>query len=296
MVIRNVPHCSGCDGAFRDLVALLKANLSLLIDALHNGDELHEVRADLVAQEAVHLQGVIGIGGVDSGQDVELHLVLLQESCGTQHLVECRSASFIHAIGIVHGLRAIQTQPNQEVVLAEKLAPVVIQEDAIGLHRMPDCDAWTRVVCDVVHRALEKVQSHQGGFTALPGDSDFGDTLRFDHLADVGFERLVAHAKAAVGVELLLGEEKAVGAIQVAGCAGWFAQNMKVGGAFFGQIAGSPGVVSGTGCVGLNGMIFGVCIRARSIAAFVRPHCQGHDSAFSVLALERKYITQMHYF
>ena len=53
--------------ALGDLVTLLKADLSLLIDALHNRDELHEVRADFIAQEALHLQGVIGIGGIDGG-------------------------------------------------------------------------------------------------------------------------------------------------------------------------------------------------------------------------------------
>src|SRR5438874_12419653 len=55
--------------ALGDLVPLLKADLSLLIDALNNRDKLYEVRADFIAQEAVHLQGVIGIGGVDGRQD-----------------------------------------------------------------------------------------------------------------------------------------------------------------------------------------------------------------------------------
>ena len=134
--------------ALGDLIPLLKADLSPLIDALHNRDKLYEVRADFIPQEAVHLQGVIGIGRVDSRQDIKLHLVFLQETCGTQHLVEGRCAAFIHPVDIVHGLGAIQTQPDEEVVLAEKVAPRLIQEDAIGLHRMPDGHTWTRVVCD----------------------------------------------------------------------------------------------------------------------------------------------------
>jgi len=36
---------------------------------------------------------------------------------------------------------------------------------------------------------------------------------------DIGFKSLITHAKAAVGVELLLREEKAIRTIQVAGCA-----------------------------------------------------------------------------
>ena len=64
-------------GALADGIPLLKADLPVLIDALDNWDELHELRADLITQEMIHLQWVIGVGSVDRGQDVELHLVVL---------------------------------------------------------------------------------------------------------------------------------------------------------------------------------------------------------------------------
>ena len=54
-------------------------------------------------------------------------------------------------------------------------------------------------------------------FTAMTGNGDFRDALRFNHLTDIGFEQIITHAKAAVGVKLLLGEEKAIGAVEVAG-------------------------------------------------------------------------------
>src|SRR5690348_286649 len=76
--------------ALADLVALLKADLSLLIDALNNRDELDEVSAHLITQKPVYPQGMIGIGGVDGREDVEVHLVLLQEPCRTHDLVEGR--------------------------------------------------------------------------------------------------------------------------------------------------------------------------------------------------------------
>src|SRR6266516_2241538 len=129
----------------------------------------------------------------------------------------------------MHLLRAIHTQPDQKMVLAEKLAPGLIQEDAIGLHRMLDSNDWTRVLFDVVHCSLEKVQSHQGGFAALPGNGHFRGALRLDQLADIGFEQIITHAKAAVRVEFLLGKEKAVRAIEVACCARGFAQDMERG-------------------------------------------------------------------
>src|SRR2546429_3376283 len=79
-----------CDRPLRDLVALLKADLSIFIDALHNRDELHEIGADVVTQEAIHFQRVISVGGVDSRQDVELDLMFLQEPCSPHDLVERR--------------------------------------------------------------------------------------------------------------------------------------------------------------------------------------------------------------
>ncbi len=63
------------DGARRQVVALLEARLVLALD---DGNELDELRADLVAQEAVHFQRLMDIGGADAGQDVEIHSMLFE--------------------------------------------------------------------------------------------------------------------------------------------------------------------------------------------------------------------------
>lgn len=170
---------------------------------------------------------MIGISSIDRRQDVVLDLVRVQEPSSTHDFMERWCAPFIYAVRIVHGLWAIQTQPDQEMVLAEKLAPGIVQEDAIGLHGMLDADAWASVDMHKIHGAFEEVETHQGGFATLPGNRDLGRTLRFEQLADIGLEGLIAHAKAAVGVEFLLGEEKAIGAIQVASGARRFAQDVK---------------------------------------------------------------------
>ncbi len=51
--------------------------------------------------------------------------------------------------------------------------------------------------------------------------------MRFEKLADVGFEQLVRHTEAAARIEHLLGEEEAVFAVQVADCPGGFGQQME---------------------------------------------------------------------
>ena len=43
----------------------------------------------------------------------------------------------------------------------------------------------------------EEVESHQQGFSALPGHRDLPPAVGFDELADVALQRLVAHPEAA---------------------------------------------------------------------------------------------------
>ena len=143
---------------------------------------------------------MIGIRSVDRRQNIELYLMLLQQPRSPHHFLERRCTTFIYTVGIVHGLWTIQTQPDQEVMLVEKPAPIIIQEDAIGLHGMLNVDAGARIGMYKVHCAIEKVESHQSWFAPLPGYRDFRSTLRFEQLANICFEGLVTHTKTTVRV------------------------------------------------------------------------------------------------
>jgi len=54
------------------------------------------------------------------------------------------------------------------------------------------------------------------GSPPLPGDGDLRDLLGFDVLADISLQKLVGHPEAALWIEVLLREEKAVFAAEVA--------------------------------------------------------------------------------
>jgi hypothetical protein len=155
--------------------------------------------------------------------------MLLQQSRSPQHFLERRRATFIYPVSIMHGLRTIQTQPDQEVMFEEKLTPIIIQEDAIGLHGMLNLDAGACICLYKIHCTFEKIQSHQSWFAPLPGYRDFRSTLRFEQLANLCFEGLFAHTKTTVRVKLLFGEEKAIGAIKLTCGSGGLAQDVKVG-------------------------------------------------------------------
>ena len=55
------------------------------------------------------------------------------------------------------------------------------------------------------------------GMNRIPWPVTLKRSRRFDELADRGFKQIIAHAKAAVRIEFLFREEKAIGTIEVEG-------------------------------------------------------------------------------
>ncbi len=88
MALRKRPNCSGSTERSETRIAFLVERLPVGVDALDHRDELHPVRADLVAQEAVDLQRIVAVDAVHRGQHVELDAVLLQQAQPAHHLVE----------------------------------------------------------------------------------------------------------------------------------------------------------------------------------------------------------------
>ena len=75
-----------------------------------------QVGADLVAQEAVDFQRIVGVDAVDGGQDVVLDAMLLQQAQAAHHLVEGGRAALVHAVDVVQFARAIDADADEEVV------------------------------------------------------------------------------------------------------------------------------------------------------------------------------------
>ncbi len=192
-------------------------------------DELHELGAEVVTEEAVHLEPVISVGGMDGTQDVEIDGMRLQEAEPAHHPVEGTGAALVEAVGVMERLGSVETDAHQETVLLEEATPFVVQRGAVGLDRVLDRLPRTPVLLDELDRAAEEVQPHEGRLAALPGEVHFRCLMGLEQLADVVLEQVVRHAEAAAGVEHLLGEEEAVLAVEVADRAGRFHENVKGG-------------------------------------------------------------------
>ena len=58
--------------------------------------------SDLVAEEAVDLERVVGVGGVHRAQDVDVDAVRLQHLPAAHHAVEGALPALVDAIRVVH--------------------------------------------------------------------------------------------------------------------------------------------------------------------------------------------------
>lgn len=131
-------------------------------------------------------------------------------------------AAFVHPVGVVEGLGAIEADADQEIVAREEARPGGVDQGGVGLQGVGDDFMAGTVFALEGDGAREEFAAHEEGLAALPGEDDFGAGLGGDVLVGVGFQCGVVHAEAAVGVEAFFGEVVAVGAGEVADCAARF--------------------------------------------------------------------------
>ena len=169
-----------------------------------------------VAKEAVHLDGMIRVRGVDGAEDVHVDAMTLQHVVAGDHLVEGGLTALVDAEGVVHLARPVDAHADEETVLGEEGRPLVGDQRGVGLDRVLELHAGSLRTLGDRDRLAEEVDAHQRRFAALPGNGDLGSGVRFEQLADVGLEHLVAHPEPVAGVQGFLGKEEAVRAVEIA--------------------------------------------------------------------------------
>src|SRR5208337_4183127 len=142
--------------------ALVGEGYRLLGSALDDGDQLDVLRLQLVAKEAVHGERVVGVGGVNRAEDVDVDVVRAQAVPAADHVVEAAFALLVDAVRVVQLARPIDAQADQVVVLLEESGPLVVDERAVGLHRVQDAPmVRLAVLVGQRDRTLVEVQSAQ---------------------------------------------------------------------------------------------------------------------------------------
>jgi len=180
-----------------------------------------------VAQKAVHFEGMVGIGPMQGRQRVVFDPLFLQGVQPAQNLVEGGLLAFVDAIDVVQRLRDIDADPNQKIVLLQKPCPAVIDQRAVGLQRIDHTGVGLAIFFDQFDRAFKKGQPHQRRLAPLPGHLHLRCRVALDQLAKIGIEQFIRHPETTPRIEHFFGEEKTVGAVEVAEGACRFDQHMK---------------------------------------------------------------------
>jgi hypothetical protein len=172
--------------------------------------------AELVTEEPVDPQRLVGVRLVKGAEDVDIDALALERVPTLHHLIERPPAALVDAVGVMDLLRTVDRDAHQEIVLLEERCPRIVDEHRVRLHRVLDPLTGLPMLLRQFNRAPEEIQPHHRRLAALPRDRNLGCQVRLYQLLDVRLERLVRHPKRAAGVERLLREEEAVGAVEVA--------------------------------------------------------------------------------
>ena len=148
---------------------------------------------------------------------VPLDVVPLHRAQAPHDAVEGGLAALVAPVGVVQLRRPVDRDADEEPVLGEELAPVVVEQRGVGLQRVEHPLARCRELPLELDDAGEEVEPHERRLAALEGDHHLvRAAVRLEQAAEVRREHVVGHPEPAAGVHLLLGQEEAVVAVEVA--------------------------------------------------------------------------------
>jgi len=171
--------------------------------------------------EVEELIGVLGVEAINKDEDVVFDVVFPAAVNGSHHFVESSRAGMVGAVMVVVLFGAVDADADEEVVFAEKLAPLVVEQDGVGLQSVADDLAGCAVFPLQLDELLIEIEAHERGFTALPCKTRLGK-LQLEVIGDEAFEYFVAHTLAAPANFGCTALVEAVFAIEIAVGTGWF--------------------------------------------------------------------------
>ena len=190
------------------------------IDAFDDGDELHEVGAELIAEIPVDLKPMLLVRVVYRAQDIATHAGLTQDVPTANHHRMRAAAGAVEPVGVVIWLGTVDRDTDEHVVGLEELCPLLVDQRAIGLHRVDDMLPGTAIAFAQLDEGAEEWQAAQGRLTALPEHSHLAVGTGGQIFGDICGQRLLVHLLSLGGVKQFLGQEEAILAVEVACRAG----------------------------------------------------------------------------
>jgi hypothetical protein len=105
--------------------------------------------------------------------------------------------SHIFSVKVVKLFGSIQAEADQEIILVEKLAPLLVEEDAIGLEGVLDLGSGLLIFFLKFHGAPEEMETHESRLASLPGHGYLRNLVGFEMLPDMSLVDLIGHPEIA---------------------------------------------------------------------------------------------------
>ncbi len=101
--------------------------------------------------------------------------------------------------------RTINAEADEKVALLEEGAPILVDQDTVGLKGVLHRLAKPAVLLDEFDGTPKEVELHERGLAALPRHDHFGCAVRLKQLTDIGLERGLGHPVLVVRIERFFG-------------------------------------------------------------------------------------------
>ena len=150
--------------------------------------------ADLL-EEVIDVEGVLDVLRVDHAEKIDGNLMLPQQAIALHHLPVRGALVLCHAISVVQLSRTVEAEADAELLGGEKAAPLVCQQNAVGLDAVGDMLAGRTVLALELDDPAKIVQPENRRFAAVPGEKDLASRGNRDLLDDVILQQIVGHPK-----------------------------------------------------------------------------------------------------
>ncbi len=108
-----------------------------LLQTLHNRGKLYIMTPEIL-EKVVELKRIIGIVVIDDSHGVPFHTVFLEQTYTFHHIQERGTSSAVAPVLVVKLLGTVDRDAHQPVVVAQKTAPLVIEQRTVCLQTVHD--------------------------------------------------------------------------------------------------------------------------------------------------------------
>jgi hypothetical protein len=128
-------------------------------------------------------------------EKIDGDLMLSQYAIGLHHLPVRSALVFGHTISVMKRARTVEAEADAKVLSSEKTAPLVCQENAIGLDAVSDVFTNRTVFALEFHNPAKIVQPENSRFPAVPREKNLAPRDNGNLLNNVLLQQIVGHPK-----------------------------------------------------------------------------------------------------